>query len=63
MSLHAAGAYTNLVQLQMQQQQADVGQQAEVEEVLASGGQPVSRHSIERVVSRCVCCCCCCCVY
>lgn len=46
------GAYTNLVKLQMQQQQADVGQQAEVEEVLASGGQPVSRHSIERVVSR-----------
>jgi hypothetical protein len=55
--MHAAcvaGAYTNLVKLQMQQQEADVGQQAEVEEVLASGGKPVSRHSLDRVVSRCV---------
>jgi hypothetical protein len=50
----AAGAYTNLVKLQMQQQEADVGQQAEVEEVLASDGKPVSRQSLDRVVSRCV---------
>jgi hypothetical protein len=53
LSMRAAGAYTNLVKLQMQQQEADVGQQAEVEEVLAADGKPVSRHSIDRVVSRC----------
>jgi hypothetical protein len=41
------------VKLQMQQQEADVGQQAEVEEVLAADGKPVSRASIDRVVSRC----------
>jgi hypothetical protein len=43
-----AGAYTNLVKLQMQQQETE----AEVQEVLEVG-QPVTRGSIERVLSRC----------
>jgi hypothetical protein len=43
-----AGAYTNLVKLQMQQQETE----AEVQEVLEVG-QPVTRASMERVLSRC----------
>jgi hypothetical protein len=41
----AAGAYTNLVKLQMQQQETE----AEVQEVMESGGKPVT---LERVQSR-----------
>lgn len=50
--LARAGAYTNLVKLQMQQQEQEQHTQAEVEEVLESGGKPVTRHSLERVLSR-----------
>eukprot|EP00879_Flechtneria_rotunda_P003779 GHRR01004019.1.p1 GENE.GHRR01004019.1~~GHRR01004019.1.p1 ORF type:complete len:1293 (+),score=472.26 GHRR01004019.1:779-4657(+) len=46
------GAYTNLVKLQMQQQQQSEAQEAEVAEVVASDGRPLSRSSIERVMSR-----------
>lgn len=47
-----AGAYTNLVKLQMQQQSSEVARHAEVEEVLASDGKPVTRDNIDHVVSR-----------
>ena len=50
--LRAAGAYTNLVKLQMQQQQQEQEVQAKVEEVLEAGGKPVTRHSVDRVLSR-----------
>lgn len=46
------GAYTNLVKLQMQQQEHDETTQAEVEEVLEAGGKPVTRHSLDRVLQR-----------
>lgn len=47
-----AGAYTNLVKLQMQQQSTEVQQRAEVEEVVAADGKPVSKANVEHVVSR-----------
>ncbi|KAF8060513.1 ABCB6 [Scenedesmus sp. PABB004] len=46
------GAYTNLVKLQMQQAEAADEVEAEVAEVLASDGCPVSRDSLDRVASR-----------
>eukprot|EP00775_Hariotina_reticulata_P008041 gene8041-8236_t len=46
------GAYTNLVKLQMQQQAQQVEENAEVEEVLAADGRPVTRDSIEQLRSR-----------
>jgi len=48
----AAGAYANLVKLQMQQQAQQVEQNAEVEEVLAADGRPVTRDSVEQLSAR-----------
>lgn len=48
----SAGAYTNLVKLQMQQEKQEVTAEAEIEEVVASGGKPISKASFERVESR-----------
>lgn len=45
------GAYSNLVKLQMQRQQVEEDTEAEVQEVMAAG-KPVTRHSLERVLSR-----------
>lgn len=52
--LLCAGAYTNLVKLQMQQAEVEEQTQVEVQEVMEAGGKPVTSSSIDRVLARCV---------
>jgi hypothetical protein len=43
-----AGAYTNLVKLQMQQHHEEDVVEEELEEVIAADGRPLTRNSLER---------------